>query len=107
MADRSWMTHAGGSGSPRGDPPQRGSTPRGAERCGHQRGRRTGDDGDPVADDQLTQRDPDLPRVAASVEGFPILLLGIFHNWLLIPAPNLNRNVVPTLIKWTVIMAVL
>ncbi len=38
---------------------------------------------------------------------FAILVLGLFHNWLLIPAANVNRSIALFLISWAVVMAAL
>jgi succinate-acetate transporter protein len=38
---------------------------------------------------------------------FSILELGVLHNWLLIPAANVNKSVALFLISWAVIMAAL
>jgi succinate-acetate transporter protein len=38
---------------------------------------------------------------------FSILLLGLFHNWLLIPAASVNKSVALFLISWIVVMVAL
>jgi succinate-acetate transporter protein len=38
---------------------------------------------------------------------FAILLLGLFHNWLLIPAASVNKSVALFLISWAIVMAAL
>jgi hypothetical protein len=38
---------------------------------------------------------------------FSILVLGVFHNWLLIPAANVNKSISLFLISWTIVMAAL
>jgi uncharacterized protein len=38
---------------------------------------------------------------------FAVLLLGLFHNWLLIPAADVNKSVALFLISWAIIMAAL
>ncbi len=38
---------------------------------------------------------------------FSILVLGVFHNWLLIPAANVNKSIALFLISWTIVMAAL
>jgi succinate-acetate transporter protein len=38
---------------------------------------------------------------------FSILLLGLFHNWLLIPAANTNKSIALFLISWSIVMAAL
>ena len=36
---------------------------------------------------------------------FSILVLGVFHNWLLIPAANVNKSIALFLISWAIVMA--
>jgi succinate-acetate transporter protein len=38
---------------------------------------------------------------------FAVLLLGLFHNWLLIPAADVNKSVALFLISWSIVMAAL
>jgi succinate-acetate transporter protein len=38
---------------------------------------------------------------------FSILLLGLFHNWLLVPAAAVNKSIALFLISWVVVMAAL
>lgn len=38
---------------------------------------------------------------------FAILVLGVFHNWLLIPATNVNKSIALFLISWAIVMAAL
>jgi uncharacterized protein len=38
---------------------------------------------------------------------FSILVLGVFHNWLLIPAANINKSIALFLISWSIVMAAL
>ncbi|MGZ4299668.1 MAG: GPR1/FUN34/YaaH family transporter [Solirubrobacteraceae bacterium] len=38
---------------------------------------------------------------------FSILVLGVFHNWLLIPAANVNKSIALFLISWAIVMAAL
>jgi succinate-acetate transporter protein len=38
---------------------------------------------------------------------FAILVLGVFHNWLLIPAANVNKSIALFLISWAIVMAAL
>jgi uncharacterized protein len=38
---------------------------------------------------------------------FSILVLGVFHNWLLIPAANVNKSIALFLISWSIVMAAL
>jgi succinate-acetate transporter protein len=38
---------------------------------------------------------------------FSILVLGLFHNWLLIPAANVNKSIALFLISWSIVMAAL
>lgn len=38
---------------------------------------------------------------------FSILVLGVFHNWLLIPVANVNKSIALFLLSWTVVMAAL
>ena len=38
---------------------------------------------------------------------FSILVLGLFHNWLLIPAASVNKSIALFLISWSIVMAAL
>jgi uncharacterized protein len=38
---------------------------------------------------------------------FSMLVLGVFHNWLLIPAANINKSIALFLISWSIVMAAL
>jgi succinate-acetate transporter protein len=38
---------------------------------------------------------------------FAVLVLGLFHNWLLIPAANVNRSIALFLISWAIVMGAL
>jgi hypothetical protein len=38
---------------------------------------------------------------------FSILLLGLLHNWLLVPAANTNKSIALFLISWSIVMAAL
>ncbi|MDX6473717.1 MAG: uncharacterized protein QOK22_2533 [Gaiellaceae bacterium] len=38
---------------------------------------------------------------------FAVLVLGLFHNWLLIPAADVNRSIALFLISWSIVMAAL
>lgn len=38
---------------------------------------------------------------------FAVLVLGLFHNWLLIPAASVDRSIALFLISWSIVMAAL
>jgi succinate-acetate transporter protein len=38
---------------------------------------------------------------------FSVLVLGLFHNWLLIPAADVNKSIALFLISWSIVMAAL
>ena len=38
---------------------------------------------------------------------FAVLLLGLFHNWLLLPAADVNKSIALFLISWAIVMAAL
>jgi succinate-acetate transporter protein len=57
---------------------------------------------------RLRRLQPAIPRYSgfrSSWSGRSHFVLGVFHNWLLIQAANVNKSIALFLISWTIVMA--